>query len=107
MDTLDRLRRSISFHPVPNDFYYPRCRVNGRAFDIENFDLASGMASGNALGKVLDMGESGIDVAAADSVVTLTTVIDDTGKRISIPDLILTYKIEASCVIVGYVEGPK
>lgn len=100
-EALDRLRRGISFHPIHNNFFFPRCAVNGRSFGVEDFDLKAGARSDKSPGTVLAVGEDGIDVATADAVITLTSVVDDKDNTVALVDIVSSYGISTSSVMTG------
>jgi methionyl-tRNA formyltransferase len=90
---LDRFIRGLSFHPMPNNFVYPRSTYDAREFLVERVERVAATPAGD-FGKVVDVGRDRITVQIADSLVAITSVLDDAKSSLAMSDFIESYGIK-------------
>ena len=98
---LKNLIRGITFHPIQNTFYFPKCYINKQYFFVEDFYLKKQKNHHYTPGTVLSIGERGIDVACKNSIITFTSLFKETNEPLKLSKAITAYSIRKSLVITG------
>jgi len=91
----DSFIRGLDFHPIPNDFVYPKSFVKAKAFYVRKIVKSSKDVSEiRKCGQIVDISETGIDVEIGDSVIKIIEVLNDNLKPIKIIAFAESYNFE-------------